>query len=157
MEETIRACRSIARFPDGVGTSTRQQVQKAKHAPRDYEPPLWARGVRDSSECGMPIHPRDQAWLALDRLVVRLQMGGYSERAASRFARTRRRRRLSGARKWAARFDYIPKQLAFTALDENRVSDETPFEKFEGSDIHDILRACTERNGLTRRPVASRE
>ena len=49
-----------------------------------------------------------------------------------------------GARKWASRFDYILKQLAFTAIDEDVVSDETPFEQFEQSDIHEILRVCAE-------------
>ena len=32
-----------------------------------------------------------------------------------------------GARKWASRFDYILTQLAYTAIDEDRVDDETPF------------------------------
>ena len=49
-----------------------------------------------------------------------------------------------GARKWAARFDYILKQLAYTAIDEDRVGDETPFDAFEKSDIHEVLAVCAE-------------
>ena len=49
-----------------------------------------------------------------------------------------------GARKWASRFDYILKQLAYTAIDEERVEDETPFEAFEASEIHEVLAVCAE-------------
>ena len=49
-----------------------------------------------------------------------------------------------GARKWASRFDYILTQLAYTAIDESRVEDETPFEAFEKSDIHEVLAVCAE-------------
>jgi ketol-acid reductoisomerase len=49
-----------------------------------------------------------------------------------------------GARKWASRFDYILKQLAFTAMDEDRVEDETPFEQFDKSNVHEILAVCAE-------------
>ena len=49
-----------------------------------------------------------------------------------------------GARKWASRFDYILTQLAYTAIDESRVDDETPFEAFERSDIHEVLAVCAE-------------
>ena len=35
-----------------------------------------------------------------------------------------------GARKWAPRFDYILKQQAFPAIDQNAVKDDTPFDKF---------------------------
>ena len=49
-----------------------------------------------------------------------------------------------GARKWASRFDYILTQLAYTAMDEDRVGDETPFEAFETSNIHEVLAVCAE-------------
>jgi ketol-acid reductoisomerase len=49
-----------------------------------------------------------------------------------------------GARKWASRFDYILKQLAFTAVDEGGVADETPFEEFQNSNIHEVLKVCAE-------------
>ncbi|MEA2815540.1 MAG: ketol-acid reductoisomerase, partial [Rhodospirillaceae bacterium] len=49
-----------------------------------------------------------------------------------------------GARKWAARFDYILKQQAFTAIDENAVKDETPFDKFLTNNIHEVLKVCAE-------------
>ena len=50
-----------------------------------------------------------------------------------------------GARKWASRFDYILTQLAYTAIDESRVDDETPFEAFEMSDIHEVLAVAPPR------------
>ena len=49
-----------------------------------------------------------------------------------------------GARKWASRFDYILTQLAYTAMDEDRVGDATPFEAFEASNIHEVLAICAE-------------
>ncbi len=49
-----------------------------------------------------------------------------------------------GARKWAARFDYILKQQTYTAIDEDRSGDESPFEKFRSSNIHDVLSVCAE-------------
>lgn len=49
-----------------------------------------------------------------------------------------------GARKWAARFDYILKQQAFPAVDAGAVEDETPFERFMTSNIHDVLKVCAE-------------
>jgi ketol-acid reductoisomerase len=49
-----------------------------------------------------------------------------------------------GARKWAARFDYILKQQAFTAVDENTVKDEKPFDDFLKSNIHEVLKVCAE-------------
>ena len=49
-----------------------------------------------------------------------------------------------GARKWAARFDYILKQQSYTALDENAVKDSTPFDKFLKSEIHEVLKVCAE-------------
>jgi ketol-acid reductoisomerase len=49
-----------------------------------------------------------------------------------------------GARKWAARFDYILKQQAFTAIDESAVKDQTPFDKFMASNIHEVLKVCAE-------------
>ena len=49
-----------------------------------------------------------------------------------------------GARKWAARFDYILKQQAFTAIDGNAVKDETPFDKFLTSNIHEVLKVCAD-------------
>jgi ketol-acid reductoisomerase len=47
-----------------------------------------------------------------------------------------------GARKWASRFDYILKQQAFPAIDQNTIRDSTPFEAFLTSDIHKVLEAC---------------
>ena len=52
-----------------------------------------------------------------------------------------------GARKWASRFDYILKQLAYTAIDEGRVEDETPFEAFEKSNIHEVRRGRARNSG----------
>ena len=49
-----------------------------------------------------------------------------------------------GARKWASRFDYILKQQAFTAIDENAVKDATPFDRMLTSGIHEVLRVCAE-------------
>jgi ketol-acid reductoisomerase len=49
-----------------------------------------------------------------------------------------------GARKWAARFDYVLKQQAFPAIDENAVKDETPFDKFLTNNIHEVLKVCAE-------------
>ena len=49
-----------------------------------------------------------------------------------------------GARKWASRFDYILTQLAYTAIDESRVDDETPFDAFQKSNIHEVLAVCAE-------------
>jgi ketol-acid reductoisomerase len=49
-----------------------------------------------------------------------------------------------GARKWAPRFDYILKQQAYTAIDSGKVGDETPFERFEKSKIHEVLAVCAE-------------
>jgi ketol-acid reductoisomerase len=49
-----------------------------------------------------------------------------------------------GARKWAARFDYILKQQAYAALDgANEVSEEL-FDKFVNSDIHQVLKVCSD-------------
>ena len=47
-----------------------------------------------------------------------------------------------GARKWAARFDYILKQQAFPAIDRNAVKDDTPFDKFLANNIHEVLQVC---------------
>ena len=49
-----------------------------------------------------------------------------------------------GARKWAPRFDYIIQQQAFTAADGGEVQDETLFEEFEQSSIHEVLAVCAE-------------
>jgi ketol-acid reductoisomerase len=49
-----------------------------------------------------------------------------------------------GARKWAARFDYILKQQAFPAIDKKAAGDNTPFDKFLKSDIHEVLAVCAE-------------
>jgi len=49
-----------------------------------------------------------------------------------------------GARKWASRFDYILKQQAFPAIDRAAVGDNTPFDKFLASDIHEVLATCAE-------------
>ena len=49
-----------------------------------------------------------------------------------------------GARKWAARFDYILKQQAYADLDgANEVSEEL-FDKFVNSDIHQVLKVCSD-------------
>ena len=47
-----------------------------------------------------------------------------------------------GARKWAARFDYILKQQAFPAIDESAAKGQTPFDKFLASKIHEVLAVC---------------
>jgi ketol-acid reductoisomerase len=49
-----------------------------------------------------------------------------------------------GARKWASRFDYILKQQAFSAIDQNGNEDNTPFDKFLTSNVHEVLRVCAE-------------
>src|SRR5215475_6690439 len=49
-----------------------------------------------------------------------------------------------GARKWAARFDYILKQQAFPAIDESAAKGQTPFDKFLNNNIHDVLKVCAE-------------
>ena len=49
-----------------------------------------------------------------------------------------------GARKWAARFDYILKQLALPAVDSGDDPSEAPFEAFQASNIHEVLRVCSE-------------
>jgi ketol-acid reductoisomerase len=49
-----------------------------------------------------------------------------------------------GARKWASRFDYILKQQAFPAIDQNVTIDNTPFDRFLTSKIHDVLKVCAE-------------
>jgi len=49
-----------------------------------------------------------------------------------------------GARKWASRFDYILKQQTFPAVDADAVADETPFDAFMNSNIHDVLKVCAE-------------
>ena len=47
-----------------------------------------------------------------------------------------------GARKWAPRFDYIIEQQAFTAVDDGDALDESIFENFMNSDIHEVLAVC---------------
>ena len=49
-----------------------------------------------------------------------------------------------GARKWAPRFDYIMQQQAFTAVDDDEVADESLFEKFKNSEIHEVLSVCAQ-------------
>jgi ketol-acid reductoisomerase len=49
-----------------------------------------------------------------------------------------------GARKWASRFDYILKQQAFPAIDQNTTSNTTPFDGFLTSNIHEVLQVCAE-------------
>ena len=49
-----------------------------------------------------------------------------------------------GARKWAARFDYILKQQAFPAIDESAAKGQTPFDKFLSNNIHEVLKVCAE-------------
>jgi ketol-acid reductoisomerase len=49
-----------------------------------------------------------------------------------------------GARKWASRFDYILKQQTFPSADADTVVDETPFDKFMSSNIHEVLKVCAE-------------
>jgi ketol-acid reductoisomerase len=47
-----------------------------------------------------------------------------------------------GARKWASRFDYILKQQAFPAMDQKSVTNNTPFNRFLTSNIHEVLEVC---------------
>ncbi|ARV62434.1 ketol-acid reductoisomerase [Nostocales cyanobacterium HT-58-2] len=49
-----------------------------------------------------------------------------------------------GARKWAPRFDYILCQQAFTALDNNKPTDEKLFESFLTNDIHQAMSVCSQ-------------
>ena len=49
-----------------------------------------------------------------------------------------------GARKWAARFDYLLMQQAYPAIDADPPIDETPFDRFESHPIHDVLRTCAQ-------------
>ncbi len=49
-----------------------------------------------------------------------------------------------GARKWASRFDYILKQQTFPAVEADAVEDETPFDAFLSSKIHEVLKVCSE-------------
>jgi ketol-acid reductoisomerase len=49
-----------------------------------------------------------------------------------------------GARKWAARFDYILKQQAFPSIDKGIASDSVPFNEFLSNNIHDVLTVCAE-------------
>lgn len=48
-----------------------------------------------------------------------------------------------GARKWAPRFDYLLTQVAYPAVDGDRV-EPAPFDSFEKHVIHDVLRICSE-------------
>jgi ketol-acid reductoisomerase len=47
-----------------------------------------------------------------------------------------------GARKWAPRFDYILKQQAFPAIDQDATGGRTPFDDFLTNDIHEVLHIC---------------
>ena len=49
-----------------------------------------------------------------------------------------------GTRKWAPRFDYILRQLAFPALQRGTAPDESLFESFLKNDIHPALAVCAE-------------
>ena len=49
-----------------------------------------------------------------------------------------------GARKWAARFDYLLMQQAYPVVDSDRPVDQTPFDRFETHPIHDVLRTCAQ-------------
>jgi ketol-acid reductoisomerase len=49
-----------------------------------------------------------------------------------------------GARKWAARFDYLLMQQTYPAIDSDGPVDQTPFDRFESHPIHDVLRTCAE-------------
>ena len=49
-----------------------------------------------------------------------------------------------GARKWASRFDYILKQQSFPTVDADAIEDETPFDNFMSSNIHEVLKVCAE-------------
>ena len=41
-------------------------------------------------------------------------------------------------------FDYILKQQSFPTVDANAVEDDTPFDKFMTSNIHEVLKVCAE-------------
>lgn len=47
-----------------------------------------------------------------------------------------------GARKWAARFDYILEQLAYPALDANKNVDAALIDAFKNNKVHDAVIAC---------------
>lgn len=47
-----------------------------------------------------------------------------------------------GARKWAARFDYLLMQQAYPTIDADDPVDLSPFDRFETHPIHDVLRTC---------------
>lgn len=49
-----------------------------------------------------------------------------------------------GARKWAARFDYLLMQQAYPAVDSDAPLDHAPFDSFESHPIHDVLRTCAQ-------------
>src|SRR5215468_3974938 len=49
-----------------------------------------------------------------------------------------------GARKWAARFDYLLMQQTYPAVDSDEPVDQAPFDRFESHPIHDVLRTCAE-------------
>jgi ketol-acid reductoisomerase len=49
-----------------------------------------------------------------------------------------------GARKWAARFDYILEQQAYTAVDDQKQLDANLFERFKKHLIHPVLRTVGE-------------
>jgi len=49
-----------------------------------------------------------------------------------------------GARKWAARFDYILSQQTFTALDQNVQVDEELIDNLMTNNIHQVLATCAE-------------
>ena len=49
-----------------------------------------------------------------------------------------------GARKWASRFDYILKQQAYAKLDSGEQIDEKLFDEFANSDIHQVLKVCSD-------------
>jgi len=49
-----------------------------------------------------------------------------------------------GARKWAARFDYNLKQQSYAAMDAGDKVDESLFDKFVNSNIHQVLKVCAD-------------
>jgi len=49
-----------------------------------------------------------------------------------------------GARKWAARFDYILTQQAFPAIEANQPADADLLEKFKSHDVHAAMKVCSE-------------
>ena len=50
-----------------------------------------------------------------------------------------------GARKWAARFDYMLTQRSYAAVDRDEKDvDPAPFQAFENHVIHDVLRVCAQ-------------